>query len=252
MGQSPNPEAGARVAALAEYHIMDTPAEAHFDDLVRLASYICKAPIALMSLLDADRQWFKARVGLETTETPIAYSFCSHAVAEKNMLIVTDTHDDARFRANPLVTCAPYIRFYAGAPLINPAGVALGSLCVIDREPHDLDAAQRGALVALAGQAIAQLELRRVNRDLAKALLDQENALDQIRRLQSILPMCSYCRRVRDERNDWHTIEKYLEHLGEVKLSHGICPTCYATAAMEFGETRTRRPLVVAPPPIAD
>jgi len=168
-------EAGARVAALAEYHIKDTPAEAHFDDLVRLASYICKAPIALMSLLDADRQWFKARVGLDTTETPIAYSFCSRTVAEKNMLIVTDTHEDARFRANPLVTGAPYIRFYAGAPLINPAGVALGSLCVIDREPHELDARQREALVALAGQAIAQLELRRVNRDLAQALQSKWN-----------------------------------------------------------------------------
>jgi GAF domain-containing protein len=252
MGQSPNPEAGARVAALAEYQIMDTPAEAHFDDLVRLASYICRAPIALMSLLDADRQWFKARVGLDTTETPIAYSFCSRTVAEKNMLIVTDTHEDARFRANPLVTGAPYIRFYAGAPLINPAGVALGSLCVIDREPHELDAAQREALVALAGQAIAQLELRRVNRDLAKVLLDKENALDQIRRLQSILPMCSYCRRVRDERNDWYTIEKYLEHLGEVKLSHGICPTCYATAAAEFGESRARPSFKVTSPPIAD
>ena len=106
MGQSPNPEAGARVAALAEYQIMDTPAEAHFDDLVRLASYICKAPIALMSLLDADRQWFKARVGLDTTETPIAYSFCSRTVAEKNMLIVIRHSNPQRsFFMSSRMTC---------------------------------------------------------------------------------------------------------------------------------------------------
>jgi GAF domain-containing protein len=191
-------------------------------------------------------------VGLDVTETPIAYSFCSRTVAERNLLIVEDTHQDVRFKANPLVTGAPYIRFYAGAPLINPDGVALGSICVIDRKPHELDARQREALMALAGQAIAQLELRRSNRDLAKALLEQQAALDQIRRLQSLLPMCSYCRRVRDEREEWRTIEEYIEHLGEVRLSHGICPTCYAAAAKEFAEANVRPSFLVRPPPVAD
>ncbi|HVE70483.1 MAG TPA: PAS domain S-box protein [Thermoanaerobaculia bacterium] len=150
-----------RLAALARYAVLDTTAEDAFDELVQLASSICATPIALISLVDATRQWFKARVGLEAPETPRQISFCTHAIRQNDLFVVHDAQADPLFAENPLVTGDPHIRFYAGAPLITPDGFNLGTLCVIDREPRVLDPAQQQALVALARQVVVQLELRR-------------------------------------------------------------------------------------------
>lgn len=160
-----------RVAALQRYHILDTTPEAALEELVQLASTICAAPIALISLVDTSRQWFKARVGLAVEETARNVSFCAHAIGSDELFVVPDALEDPRFADNPLVLSDPYIRFYAGAPLTSPEGLRLGTLCVIDRRPRVLDSTQRYALLALARQVMFHLELRRqiIQRDLVDA-----------------------------------------------------------------------------------
>jgi PAS domain S-box-containing protein len=164
-----------RLAALGGYRILDTTPEEAFDELARLASSICDTPIALVSLVDATRQWFKARVGIDATETPRAGSFCDHAIIDDDLFIVEDAALDPRFRTNALVTGDPNIRFYAGAPLVSPDGHNLGTLCVIDKRPRGLNDDQCTALRALARQVMMQLELRRqiAERTNAERVLDR-------------------------------------------------------------------------------
>lgn len=151
-----------RLAELRALSILDTEAEDAFDSLTRLAAFICGTPIALVTLIDAKRQWFKSRVGLEATETPRDISFCGHAILDPDRLfVVPDASDDVRFRDNPLVKDDPHIRFYAGMPLKVQAGSAVGTLCVIDRVPRDLSDKQREALATLSRAVVAQLNLRR-------------------------------------------------------------------------------------------
>ena len=156
----PANEAG-RVAALEKYAILDTDPEQSFDDLTLLASFICKTPIALISLVDEDRQWFKSRVGLDAKETSRDIAFCSTAILQSDVFVVPDALKDDRFRDSPLVVSDPHIRFYAGAPLINEDGYALGTLCVVDRAPRELAPDQKEALKALSRLVLAQLEFRR-------------------------------------------------------------------------------------------
>jgi excisionase family DNA binding protein len=154
----------ARLAAVGASGLVDTDEEARFDRIVRLASMVTGSPIALISLLTSTRQWFKARVGLEPRETPRDWAFCSHAVMQDELFVVEDALDDERFRDNPLVQQEPHIRFYAGVPLRDRSGQPLGTLCVIDREPRRLRAAEVQGLLDLAAIASSEIQASRPNR----------------------------------------------------------------------------------------
>jgi GAF domain-containing protein len=163
----------ARIAALEKYAILDTDPEQSFDDLTLLASFICKTPIALISLVHEDRQWFKSRVGIDAKETSRDIAFCSTAILQSDIFVVPDALEDERFRHNPLVVSDPHIRFYAGAPLITEEGYALGTLCVVDKTPRELIPEQKDALKALSRLVLAQLEFRRNLLLLKEALTDR-------------------------------------------------------------------------------
>jgi anti-sigma regulatory factor (Ser/Thr protein kinase) len=197
----------ARLEALQQYRILDTEPEQSFDDLTFLASHICGTPMALLTLIDADRQWFKSRVGIDLAETPRALSFCAHAIQQQEIMVVPDATLDPRLCHNPQVTGDLHIRFYAGAPLITKDGHALGTLCVIDRVTRTLTHDQIAALDALRHQAEAQLELRRNLADLERALAERDRAQEaqqklianlraaheDVRRLSALMPYCSTC-----------------------------------------------------------
>jgi GAF domain-containing protein len=173
----------ARVAALNRYAILDSEPEQSFDDLVILAAHICQVPMAMLSLVDDHRQWFKSKFGVQVGETPREISICSHAIQQGDLFVVPDTLADSRFRENPLVTGEPHIRFYAGTPLINEDGYALGTLCVVDREPRELDAEQREAINALGRLALRQMELR-MNLQLLKDALNDRTREEHARELE--------------------------------------------------------------------
>ena len=166
----------ARLQNLYDYDIIGTPPEESFDEIVRLASKICKVPVSLITLVDADWQWFKAKTGLDATGAPREISFCGHAILNGEIFVIPDASKDLRFHDNPLVAGHPEIRFYAGVPLISPEGSRLGTLCVLDHVPRDLPEEHREALIILGRQVVRLLELHKNHRDLA-ILSSRERAL---------------------------------------------------------------------------
>jgi len=208
-----------RLKALKEYHILDTETEQSYDDITTLAAHICGVPVAMISLVDEVRQWFKSKVGVDQQQTSREVAFCAHAILENKPFIVRDATKDKRFADNALVTGEPHIRFYAGIPLINPEGLALGTLCVIDHQPRRLSAEQQKALQALSRQVMALLEFRRILTHLAETL-------DHVKQLQALLPICAWCKRVRDDEGYWNQVETYFHDHTGADFTHGICPEC--------------------------
>jgi hypothetical protein len=215
---TPSNEA-ARLSALREYHILDSGTEQAYEDITVLAASICNVPIAGISLVDETRQWFKATVGLKLRETPRNVAFCAHAILQSEPLVVRDALKDRRFAENPMVKGYPHIRFYAGFPLTNAEGLALGTLCAIDRKPRGLSAKQSKEMKGLARQVMALLELRRASRNLAQALKN-------IKVLRGLLPICSWCKRIRDDQGYWSQVESYVKAHSDADFTHGICPEC--------------------------
>ncbi len=172
----------ARLDALQRYGILDTDHEDAFDDIARLAANICQTPVALVSFVDADRQWFKARVGYSERETSRDVSFCAHAILQPGPTVVRDALDDPRFKDNPLVLSSPYIRFYAGSPLTSSEGFNLGTLCVMDRVPRLLRTDQVEALNMLGNLVMALLDMRRALVYLAGALEDRKEDAEELER----------------------------------------------------------------------
>ena len=176
-----------RLEELKKYSILDTMPEKEYDEITALASYICQTPISLISLIDDDRQWFKSRHGLEAESTPRKVAFCAHAINHKDeLMIVPDSRDDKRFHDNPLVTGAPNVVFYAGIPLVSSEGFPVGTLCVIDHEPKELDDAQQKALITLSNQVIELFEARKKTMELNIKLYEleiQNEALDNFARI---------------------------------------------------------------------
>lgn len=213
-----------RIEVLRSYRILDSLPEASFDGITRVASHVAGVPYALVSLVDETRQWFKSKVGMDVEETPREIAFCAHAILSPDRpLIVPDALDDPRFADNPLVTGPAGLRFYAGFPLVTPSGHALGTLCVLGPEPTTLADADRDALGVLAQQVVALLELRRTSEAMAQAL-------ERVRALRELIPICSHCKSLRDEGGEgegdhWQAVEQFLRAHG-AELSHGICPSC--------------------------
>jgi anti-sigma regulatory factor (Ser/Thr protein kinase) len=214
--QKPDSEEYARLAALRRYRILDTEPEQRFDDLTMLAAQVCAAPIALITLVDADRQWFKSKVGTHLSETARSVSFCAHAMRQRSLFVIPDAREDPRFRDNPLVTGElegdnghhhKKIRFYAGASLISREGQPLGSLCVIDHVARTLTPEQAEGLDALRRQVESQMELRRNLGELEAALAARDRAeqaqvklvddlrtsLHHVEKLTELIPLCSTC-----------------------------------------------------------
>ena len=175
----------SRLKALDEYKVMDTLPEQAYDNFTKLASIICNTPIALITLLDEERQWFKSRIGLERTEIPREDAICNYAIIQPDsILIVADIAKDARFGGNSLVTQEPNVRFYAGIPLVTSNGEALGTICVMDTKPREITQEQLHILKVLANEVMGQFELRRSIATLEKSVLKQEEYIDQLQEYQ--------------------------------------------------------------------
>jgi len=217
---SPLPEnEEERLNALSEYRILGTSPEQSYDDITQIASTVCSTPIALLSLVDTNRQWFKSKVGVDIQETPRDWSFCAHAIHSSEPLIVSDATMDTRFSDNPLVCGEPQIRLYAGFPLENSASLRVGTLCVIDRKPRCLTDRECDVMKALARQVVAFLELRKKSINLIESFCTHSGG-------NRMISTCSYCRKAQDQNGDWMHLDKYLSKRSNLNFTHGICDSC--------------------------
>jgi GAF domain-containing protein len=201
-----------RINALKEYNILDSISEKEYDDITKLASEICQTPVSLISLIDDSRQWFKSHHGLSVRETPREYAFCTHTIQNPSQVfVVPDSRIDSRFAENPLVAGDPHVIFYAGAPLVNHNGFALGSLCVIDHKPNSLTETQTSALQTLADSVVNLMENRKFQRSMTiihKVLEERhqenEQSKDLIREIvsQRLNPLLTEAQNITDQLED--------------------------------------------------
>lgn len=212
------PPERARLAVLHDYGVLDVAPEQRFDDVAKLASVALDMPIAMVSLVDEQRQWSLAAVGVARGEKPRAGSFCAHAIMSDETLVIEDASADPRFAEGFSDQDQP-LRFYAGAPLIVDTGHRLGTVCVLDRQPRTIGPRERGILELLARQVVELFELR-----LASARLD--HAVERLQTMATLIPICSHCRKVRDESNHWSTLERLVQAKTGSRFTHGICPDC--------------------------
>ncbi|MHA4809992.1 GAF domain-containing protein [Flavitalea flava] len=209
-----------RLNDLALYRILDTPREAKFDDLAKLAASVCGTPFSLITFVDSERQWFKASVGLNLPETERRFSFCAHAILGNEICLVPDTLEDERFIDNPFVVKEPGIRFYAGIPLISFRGNSIGTLCVLDTAPKEINPQQQFALRVISDQVVKQLELSRSNRQLQRVSIMQD-------RLLTLL--------VKDFKSPICSAGTLLNVLQDDKGDRNALQTIIKKAAAEFG-----------------
>jgi PAS domain S-box-containing protein len=213
MTAAPRPkDEAARLATLRDYHILDTAPEETYDELVQLAAYVCGTPMAVITLIDNERQWFKARFNVEAIETPRDIAFCAHTICGPDLFVVPDAEKDRRFATNPLVVGGPKLRFYAGAPLKMPDGLCIGSLAVMDTQPRQLEPGPLKALRALSHQVVAQLELRR--------LLDSEQRLQR----ESIERFQLLARATNDAVWDWNLVTNEIWWNEGLRTLFGLPP----------------------------
>jgi len=182
MKATPPPDQASRLAVLREFDILDTPREVEFDEIVELASRICQTPISVINLIDGDRQWFKAETGLGVRETPLDTSICAHVILTPGLTVIPDTLEDPRMADNPLCLGAPHLRFYAGATLMSESGHPIGTLCVLDNRPRNLDELQKFALTVLARQVMSLVKLRKIAARYAQAKLLSDETIEELRR----------------------------------------------------------------------
>jgi PAS domain S-box-containing protein len=230
-----------RLKALRDYKILDSEAEKEFNEIVQLAAQILNVPISLVSLIDTDRQWFKAKVGLDADETPRDLAFCAHAIHQDDIFIVEDASKDDRFKGNPLVTGAPNIRFYAGMPLINPEGYRIGTLCAIDSKARKLTQEQKFALDVLSKQVIKLLELRLQNLEYVEINTELKDTRDE---LQSFLDDSSDLIQSVDQYGNFKYVNRsWCQTLGytqqealELNIFQIIHPDFHAHCQLQFAE----------------
>ena len=237
-----------RLNALRGYGILDTHPEDRFDDLTRLAASICGTPISLISLVDEDRQWFKSKSGLEVCQTAREDAFCAHAIMSSELFVVPDASQDPRFANNPMVVGELHVRFYAGAPLTAPNGHHLGALCVMDRVPRHLSCEQMESLRILSRQAMAQVVLGKnlddlrialkareeLEHDLQNVIRDFQEAQARLNTLKSLVPMCAWCKKVRDDSGYWEQVEAYISKSTGADTTGSICSECLEKYFGEF------------------
>lgn len=222
----------ARLAALDSYQIVDTMPEQQYDDIANLVSQICGTSISTVALLDRDRKWHKAKTGISKEAVPREFAICSHTILGREPVIVNDTIEHEIFSTIGMVKNPPYVRFYAGVPLVNEDNFALGTLCAIDTLPKSLHAYQVDSLVSLARQVVALFDLHRTTLRLEREIAAKDEALTNVKQLREMLPICCCCKKIRDDENYWHQVEDYLSTRTDATFTHGYCPEC-AKRALE-------------------
>lgn len=210
-----------RLEALRKYRILDTAPESDYDHITSLASLLTGCPMSYISFIDEQRQWMKSKKGLSLCETCRDTSFCTYTILEDEVMVVEDALLHPVFKQSSLVKSEPFIRFYAGAPIRDGEGYAIGSVCVVDTEPRKLTDDLKRALKELSSVTMKLIKTRNILDELMAAQ-------SELKVLQGLLPICANCKYIRNDDGKWQQIEKYISEYSEASFTHGICPGCQA------------------------